>query len=87
MFLAHPDTWHGAWWFFGPWFWIPFWILLFFVIRGLFWRRRFRDGHHPHHWYRGGDSDPRVILAQRYARGEVSEQEYRERLAVLDSPK
>jgi len=88
MLLAHPEYYdHGGWWFFGPWFWIPLWILLFFVIRGLFWRRRFRGGRHPYYWHGGGgDSDPRVILAQRYARGEISDQEYRERLAVLDAP-
>ena len=58
-------------------------ILLFVLIRGLFWRRYRR---HHHGWHPGwghGEHDPRNILAQRYARGEISEQEYRERLAVL----
>jgi putative membrane protein len=86
MLLTHPEYWDGGWWFFGPWFWIPLWILLFFLIRGLFWRRYWR-GRPYHYWHGGGDSDPRVILAQRYARGEISEQEYRERLAVLDTPR
>ncbi|MEV0270992.1 MAG: hypothetical protein HOV71_05970 [Hamadaea sp.] len=85
MVLAHAGYW-GGWWFFGPWLWIPFWILLFFVIRGLFWRRHRHDGWGPGHW-RHGDNDPRVILAQRYARGEINEQEYRERMSVLDAPR
>ncbi|WP_027343685.1 SHOCT domain-containing protein [Hamadaea tsunoensis] len=77
----------GGWWFFAPWLWIPFWFLIFFVIRGLFWRRH--RHHHGYGWgpgWHGGESDPRVILAQRYARGEISEQEYTERLAVLNTP-
>jgi putative membrane protein len=92
MVLAHAGYWAGGWWFFGPWFWIPLWILLFFLIRGLFWRRYWRNGPgygpgYPGRWYHSGDNDPRVILAQRYARGEISEQEYRERMAVLDAPR
>jgi putative membrane protein len=85
MMLAHAGYAGAGWWWFAPWLWIPFWILLFVVVRGLFWRRMRR--HHGHHWgYWHGDSDPRSILAQRYARGEIGEQEYRDRLKVLTSP-
>jgi putative membrane protein len=75
--LASND--HG--WF---WFWplIPlFWLLLFFVFfRLFFWRGR-RGPWGP---YRQAASDPRTILAERYARGEITNDEYRERLGNLE---
>jgi uncharacterized membrane protein len=91
MLATYVEHYHDGWFWFGPWFWIPLWILLFFLIRGLFWRR-YRRYHHDGPWggyghWRGGESDPRVILAQRYARGEISEQEYTERMAVLNTPR
>jgi len=67
---------HGpGWWILFPiaWF-LFFWgVIVTFLVVG-FRRRRayFRPG-------RSGES----VLAERYARGEVSEQEYRDRLAVL----
>ena len=91
MVLATMNHYYGGWFWFGPWLWIPFWILLFVLLRGLFWRRHWRY-HNQSQWggygpWRGGDGDPRVILAQRYARGEISEQEYNERMAVLNTPR
>jgi putative membrane protein len=69
----------------GPGWWILFpiaWFLLFWGVIATvlvvgFRRRRafFRPG-------RSGES----VLAERYARGEVTEQEYRDRLAVLREP-
>src|SRR4029453_11783395 len=64
------------------WFWplIPlFWLLLFFLFfRLLFWRRG------PWGPYRQAAPDPRTILAERYARGEITNDEYRERLGNLE---
>lgn len=82
--LAHEHVAYGAWWFFAPLFWISAWILIIALFRGIFWRRH--RHHHRNGWGWGGDSDPRVILAQRYAKGEINEQEYRERLTVLNTP-
>ena len=74
LVLATHEHWGGhagGWWPIFPIFWI-----LFFV--GLFWlcgrrRRRHHDGRHA----------GRSVLAERFARGEISEQEYRDRLEVL----
>ena len=70
---------HG--WF---WFWplVPiFWFLVFFLfIRVFFWRGR-RGPWGP---YRQAVPDARAILAERYARGEISIEEYRERLSNLE---
>ena len=77
--LASSD-WHHHGWF---WFWpiIPlFWFLLFFLcVRLFFWRGR----RGPWGYYRAPDA--RAILAERYARGEISHDEYRERLGHLEA--
>lgn len=63
---------HGYWWPIFPLFWVLFWGLLIF---GLF---RFRRGGRGHHRHSAED-----ILAETYARGDISVDEYRERLSVL----
>jgi putative membrane protein len=70
VLATHHDHWFP--WFLIPLFFIGFWILVFAVF-GRRWR------HHPYH--RPGES----ILADRYARGEIDEQEYRQRRAALRS--
>lgn len=79
------EHWHGGgWWFIAPLFWIFFWVLIIMVIsRVFFWRRR-GSWHHYHGW--GGGENPFAVLAGRYARGEIDETEYRQRLEVLKSP-
>jgi putative membrane protein len=69
---------HHWWWAFVPLFWFAF-IVLFFGFLGprFLWRR-----HHHHGWHHGGGS-PESVLGERYARGEIDEQEYRSRLEVL----
>jgi uncharacterized membrane protein len=75
------DSWgngHHGWFFLFP----LFWLLVFFLFaRFFFWRRR------PWGWPNGGRkprTDPHEILAERYARGEISHEEYRERLGNLE---
>ena len=70
--LATHEHWAdhaGGWWPIFP----LFWILLFV---GIFWlaRRRCYGRHR---------SPGESVLGERYARGEINEQEYRERLSVL----
>lgn len=75
LVAAWDDDGHG--WF---WLWplVPlFWILVcFFVLRLFFWRGR-------GYWRGPGGPDARAILAERYARGEITNDEYRERLGNL----
>jgi putative membrane protein len=62
----------GGWWFIFPLFWILLWGgVIFAFFRARRWGR-WNAGH-------SGES----VLAERYARGEITEQEYRERLGVL----
>lgn len=65
----------GWWWIMGPLFGL-FWIAL---IIGVIWfaSRRFR----PHE--RSGIDRARDVLAERFARGEISSEEYRQRLSEL----
>jgi putative membrane protein len=62
----------GGWWFIFPLFWILLWGgVIFAIFRARRWGR----------WNAGRSGES--VLAERYARGEISEQEYRERLTVL----
>jgi putative membrane protein len=74
--LASASDWHHHW------FWPIFpllWLLLILVFVRLFfwgpWRGRGSSSGRP---------DAREILAERYARGEINHEEYRERLGHLD---
>jgi putative membrane protein len=64
--------------------WFPFfpllWFGLIFLFWGLFWRRG--RWHHHHGGYGDGPSAEQV-LGERYARGEITEEEYRQRRTVL----
>ncbi len=62
------SSWHHHWWWPFP------WLLILIVIALLVWRR----GCGPR---RGGNA--RSILAERFARGEISADDYRERLGQL----
>ena len=66
------NGWHGSLW------WIVFpilWLMIAALVAALLWRR----DRGPH-----DDNDsPRRILAERFARGEISADEYRDRLAQL----
>jgi putative membrane protein len=77
--LASDSDWHGGGWF---WLWplVPlFWLLVFVLfVRLFFWRGRRGP------WAAYHQPDARAILAERYARGEISYEEYRERLGHLE---
>ena len=70
-----PAAYYGypgfGWWFF-PFGFIFFLIFLFFVFRVIFWgwgwRRRY--------WYGYGYTDAHEILRQRYARGEITKEQF-----------
>jgi putative membrane protein len=64
----------GAWWPIFP----IFWLLVFFAVIAFFATMRRR------HWNDRGPSSGRSRLAERFAAGEIDEDEYRSRLAVLD---
>jgi putative membrane protein len=78
--LASSSDWHDHGWF---WLWplVPlFWLLVFFVlVRFVFWRGRRGPWRYAYH-----GADARAILAERYARGEITYDEYRERLGHLE---
>jgi len=67
------DYWHAPWMFFGPVMMLVFMIvcaaIMFLMMRG--------HGTHP-----GSAAE---ILKQRYARGEIGDEEYEKRRRVLDS--
>ena len=70
--MTHGGWGPGAWWPVFPFFWILFWGVLIFAV----FRFRGRGG-----WQRGHSAED--VLAERYARGEITVEEYRERLSVL----
>ena len=72
LVLAGGNGWHhDHWWIVFP----IFWLLLAAIVAAFFWRWNGRSSD-------GGDS-PRRILAERFARGEISGEEYRDRLGQL----
>jgi putative membrane protein len=80
--MLYADHWHG-----GPWWglWLAWMILFWGAVLFLIFRVARRRGPWgtwgPWQQERTGHS----VLAERYARGEISEEEYRQRLAVLDA--
>ncbi|MFK0074234.1 MULTISPECIES: SHOCT domain-containing protein [Arthrobacter] len=74
--IAAHGMWAGG---FFPWFLIfpLFWFILLFVGLFVFARRR-------RHWAgQAGRMGAESVLRERYARGEIDETEYRQRLEVL----
>ena len=68
--LTATDVVHDRWGGPGPWIlllWVPLWAAVLWAL----WTRR------------GGHRDGQAVLAERYARGEIDEAEYRARRATL----
>ncbi|RDV44814.1 hypothetical protein DOE76_11400 [Leifsonia sp. ku-ls] len=80
--VAYGPHFAGWWWIFVPIFWILVFVLLF-AFAGRRWRRAAiaRGGYGG--WGNGGTRSAESTLAQRYANGDIDEQEYRARLEVL----
>jgi putative membrane protein len=70
--LASSQDWHGHGWFWVWPLWLAFWLLLLALAARFFLRRG------------GRGPDARAIVAERYARGEIDYDEYRERLGRLE---
>jgi putative membrane protein len=74
LLASHADDWEHGWW--------PIWPLLWLgVIATVVWlitRRRWTAGRPP-----SGSDRAKEILAERYARGEITSEEYRERSEQL----
>ena len=77
LMLANDGGPGGEWWPIFP-------LLWFALIAGaiFFFGKRARRGMHQHPYLSG-----QAVLAERYARGEISEQEYQDRLTVLKQPR
>jgi putative membrane protein len=63
----------------GPGWWIVFpilWLAVFVLVASFAWRHR-------RGWWACGVGSGESVLAQRFARGEITDAEYRDRLAVL----
>ncbi len=73
---------YGFGWFFPGLFFIPFFLIFWVLVVALLWGIWRRGG--SRRWYRGGDGKPaEELLADRFARGEIDEEEYNKRLEVL----
>ena len=74
VLATHDGDWDHAWWPLWPLLWIAVIVTLVWLFRGRRWHRS-----DP----RSGAERARDILAERFARGEISGEEYRERLEQL----
>ncbi|KAA9110896.1 SHOCT domain-containing protein [Microbacterium rhizomatis] len=80
---------------FGPWGWGPgpwllliplFWIIvlgIFFAVFGRRWRRSARENGYGPYGRASASGQAEVTLAERFAKGDIDEVEYRARLEVL----
>ncbi|MFP3465293.1 SHOCT domain-containing protein [Leifsonia sp. SIMBA_070] len=82
--VAYGHPFFGWWWIFIPIFWILV-IALIFGFAGRRWRRAaaMRGNGYPGWGPHGATRSAEQTLAQRYANGDIDEQEYRARLEVL----
>jgi len=69
---------YGGWWFFFPFGFIFFIFFVFFIGRLLFWPWGWRRNY----WH--GHDEAYYILRQRYARGEITKDQYDEMMKGLE---
>ena len=81
---AHfAGPWGFGWWFlFIPLFWILVFVLLF-AIFGRRWRRAAAENGYGPSGHRNPSRQAEATLAERFAKGDIDEVEYRARLEVL----
>jgi putative membrane protein len=79
--LAYAHDGPGPWILFFPFVWAAVLFAVFFVLRRTVWRGRRGPWHH-----HGHENAPLAVLGRRYATGEIDEEEYRQRRAVLGEP-
>ncbi|PYC82158.1 hypothetical protein C7C46_10610 [Streptomyces tateyamensis] len=81
MYAQHlvQSGWH-PWFLVFPFFWLVVVVLVFAVLRRTAWRRAGACGYGG---YGGREMGPLAVLGERYARGEIDEEEYRARRAVI----
>ena len=80
LLVAGPGAGGAQHWGGGPWLWGPLTLVLWGGLIGAAVWFVARDGWP---WQRSAADRARDILAERYARGEISSEEYRERLDQL----
>lgn len=69
--------WGGGWWIIGV---IVMGACIYFMARMMMGHGGSEHGGHPD----GSDQSARDILAERFARGEISEEEFQDRMRVLE---
>ena len=84
----HDGYWHGAW-MAGPWGWIAMTMVMAAFWGGLIWFaisliRRTPHAQNVDGANRAQPPDPRDVLADRLARGDIDLDDYRQRLDALD---
>jgi|BarGraNGADG00212_1021973.scaffolds.fasta_scaffold119097_2 putative membrane protein len=85
--MWHHDGWGGGGWLLMGLLMLLFWAV---VVGAVVWAVRNRGTGHPHTPPPASFAPPgwgaRQILDERFARGEISEEEYRQRRGVLEQP-
>jgi putative membrane protein len=82
--VMHPHgPWGFGWWFLLiPLFWIAL-IAILFAVFGRRWRRAAVENGYGPHGYRSPARQAEATLAERFAKGDIDEIEYRARLEVI----
>jgi len=75
-----PAMYYGGWWFFFPFGFIFFIFVLFFIGRLIFWP--WGSGWRRNYWYRHDEAY--YTLRQRYAKGEITKDQYDQMMKDLE---
>jgi putative membrane protein len=82
-YYYYPTTmmpYFAGWWFFFPFGFIFFFFIIFAIGRLLFWPWRW--GYRSHYWH--GHDEAADILRQRYARGEITKDQFAQMMRDLE---